>query len=157
MLVVYEVGDFGYHHQMSKSGKRAQSSSQSTSTKQPPSNLRYISGSLFSLLRRHGSAFAGWGCIAYLGHQASLAFIAYAGKASSADLNLKILANLNVVFAASITVAGLSITLYIRERRLHRKSRERLGARVKELELKIDPKRTSSHLTPEGLTRKEDM
>jgi len=72
------------------------------------------------------------------------------------NFSLSLLANLNVVFGLSITLSGLSITLYLRERVKHRETRERLTGRIRELELKIDPARTSSHLTTEGLTRKED-
>jgi len=89
-------------------------------------------------------------------HEASLAFVAYAGKTSLADLTLRVLANVSVVWTMSLTLSGISITLYVRERRLHRKTRERLTARVTELELKIDPQRTSSLLTPQGTTRKGD-
>ena len=89
-------------------------------------------------------------------HEIAGVFIAYAGKASIADLSLKVLANVSVVWTLSLTLSGVSITLYVRERRLHRKTRERLTARVTELELKIDPHRSSSLLTPQGQTRKGD-
>jgi hypothetical protein len=89
-------------------------------------------------------------------HEVALVFIAYAGKASVADLTLRVLANVSVVWSLSLTLSGTSITLYIRERMLHRRTRERLTARITDLELKIDPKRTSSLLTPQGTTRKGD-
>jgi hypothetical protein len=71
-------------------------------------------------------------------------------------LAFQLITNISFVWSASISVSGLSIALYLRERKLHRKTRERLTGRITELELKIDPKRTSSHLTSEGLTRRED-
>lgn len=111
---------------------------------------------MFSLLRRHGGAIATCLVIGYSVQQVSQAFIAYAGKASIADLTLKVLANVSIVWTMSLTLSGISITLYVRERRLHRNTRERLTARVTELELKLDPNRTSSLLTSKGTTRKGD-
>jgi hypothetical protein len=46
--------------------------------------------------------------------------------------------------------------LILKGEELHRRTRERLAARVTELELKLDPSRTSSLLTSKGLTRKGD-
>jgi hypothetical protein len=57
----------------------------------------------------------------------------------------------------SLTVTGLSIGLYLYERKLHRATRERLAKRVTSLELTIDENRTSSRLTSEGLTQREDL
>ena len=121
-----------------------------------PSAFRWFFGHVFSLLRRHGNAIAMWLCIGWCAHEFSNAFIVYAGKNSFADLTLRVLANVTVVWELSLTLSGISVTLYLRERRLHRDTRQRLTARITELELKIDPKRTSSHLTPRGQTRKDD-
>lgn len=121
-----------------------------------PSTFRWFFGHVFGLLRRHGAAFVIWSVMGWSIHEIAGVFIAYAGKASIADLSLKVLANVSVVWTLSLTLSGVSITLYVRERRLHRKTRERLTARVTELELKIDPHRSSSLLTPQGQTRKGD-
>lgn len=66
------------------------------------------------------------------------------------------LANVSFVWSISLTVSGLSIGLYLRERKLHQGTRERLAGRITELELVIDSRRESSKLTSRGLTRKED-
>ena len=118
--------------------------------------LRWFLSHIFSLIRRHGDVVAFWVGVGYCVRQLSLAFQAFAGRASFADLKLAILANVSFVWTVSISATGISIALYFRERRLHSKTRLRLANRIKELELKIDPIRTSSNLTPEGLTRKED-
>ena len=97
-----------------------------------------------------------WSGIGWCAREASVAVIAFAGKQSVGSLSLSLLANLHVVWGLSISLSGISITLYFRERAKHRETRERLTRRISELELKIDPTRTSSHLTTEGLTRKED-
>jgi len=120
------------------------------------STFRWLFGHVFSLLRRHGATIVIWSVIGWSVHEVALVFIAYAGKASVADLTLRMLANVSVVWSLSLTLSGISITLYIRERMLHRRTRERLTARITDLELKIDPNRTSSLLTPQGTTRKGD-
>lgn len=124
--------------------------------RQEPSTFRWFFGHVFSLLRRHGAAVAMWLTLGWCAHEVSRAFIAYAGRSSLADLTFRVLANVSVVWELSLTLSGISVTLYIRERKLHRDTRERLTARVSELELKIDAKRTSSQLTPRGQTRKDD-
>lgn len=121
-----------------------------------PSTFRWFFGHVFSLLRRHGGAIVAWLVIGFAIQRLSAVFIAYAGKTSLADLTLKVLVNVSVIWTLSLTLSGISITLYVRERRLHRATRERLTARVTELELKLDPRRTSSLLTSKGTTRKGD-
>jgi hypothetical protein len=97
-----------------------------------------------------------WCGIGWCAHVVSVAATAFAGKESIENLSLNFLANIKVVWTSSISLSGISISLYLRERAKHRETRQRLTGRVAELELKIDPTRTSSHLTAEGLTRKED-
>jgi hypothetical protein len=125
-------------------------------SKPDPTFYRWFFGSIFNLLRRHGKTVAGWIGTGYIVRQVSLAFIAFAGRESTADLSLRILSSVSFVWTASVTMTGLAATLYIRERRLHRRTRERLAARITDLELRLDPTRTSSLLTSEGLTRKGD-
>lgn len=134
-----------------KAKKAAQNSSPTTS----PFG-RWFLGHIFSLIRRHGNLGITWFGAGWCAYQARAVLIAYAGKQSIGKLSVSVLANLHVVFVLSITVGGTSVMLYLRERRLHRRTRDRLTDRVSELELKLDPSRTSSLLTPEGLTRKED-
>lgn len=82
----------------------------------------------------------------------------YAGKQSNADIRFGfgLLADIKMVYTISIAVGTAGVALYLRERRLHRKTRERLATRITDLELRIDPNRRSSKLTPEGLTREDD-
>jgi hypothetical protein len=121
-----------------------------------PSAFRWFFGHVFSIIRKQGGALILWITIAYCVRQVSLAAIAYAGRSSSASFGMSILANVSFVWTTSLTVSGISVTLYFRELTLHRKTRERLTKRITELELQKDPTRTSSKLTPKGLTRKED-
>lgn len=124
--------------------------------KAEPPFYRWFFGHVFGLLRRHGNAVIIWAALGYIARQMSLALIQYAGRSSNANLTLNMLASVSFVWTASITMSGLSVTLYLRERGLHRRTRERLASRITELELKLDPSRTSSLLTSQGLTRKGD-
>jgi len=138
-------------------GKKSADNSQKTPVfKEPPSFIRWFFGHVFSVLRRHGNTVGFWIGMAYIARQVSLAFIAFAGKESNASLAFNLMSNVNFVFTGSVAISGLSVSLYLRERAQHRNTRRRLAARITELELKIDPTRTSSQLTEEGLTRKED-
>jgi hypothetical protein len=126
-------------------------------SKPGPKFSRWFLGHVFSLIRRHGNFVVGCFLVGYCFNQGTTALEAFAGRRSLADLKLGLFANVTVVFTISITLTGLSIGLYLRERGNHRRTRERLTARVKELEIAIDPNRTSSNLTPEGLTRRDDQ
>jgi hypothetical protein len=141
---------------MPKGKETADKEQRNRGIKEPPSFARWFFGHIFSVLRRHGSVVGFWVGMGYIARQASLAFIAYAGKQSNASLALNLMSNVNFVFTGSIAISGLSVSLYLRERSQHRNTRKRLAARITELEIKIDPTRTSSRLTEEGLTRKED-
>lgn len=123
--------------------------------KYPPFPI-YFFGHVFSQLRRHGNSLIFWIGIAYCVHEMAVTLQAFAGRTSLANLGLSIFANLSVAWTINFTVSGISIALYLRERAVHRKTRERLTSRIKVIELKVDPTRTSSHLTSKGLTQKED-
>jgi len=64
-----------------------------------PSTFRWFFGHIFSLLRRHGANIIIWSVVGWSVHQFALVAIAYAGKASIADLSLKMLVNVSVVWA----------------------------------------------------------
>jgi hypothetical protein len=118
--------------------------------------FRWLFGHIFSFFRRFGAQIILWAGIGYCVHEIAAAFAAYAGKTSYANLAFNFASSISVVWSVTITVSGLSIHLYLRERKLHRATRERLTARITTLEKQIDPGRTSSLLTSKGLTRKED-
>jgi heme/copper-type cytochrome/quinol oxidase subunit 2 len=108
------------------------------------------------MVRRFGNVVILCVTVAYCSRQVAIAVQAFAGKTSLADLKLGFFANITMVYTLSLAVSGISVVLYLNERRLHRKSRERLTERITKLELTLDPSRTSSHLTSRGLTRRED-
>jgi hypothetical protein len=83
-------------------------------------------------------------------------FEAYAGKQSSANLNFSFAAHIEVLLVCSVAAAISGFSLYFYERRQHKLSRERLSEEKRQLEIRIDPERSSSMLTTKGETRKED-
>jgi hypothetical protein len=117
---------------------------------------KWFFGHIFSLLRRHGNVVALWLGISFCVYEASAALRAFAGRVSIADLSLRILGTFAGVISLNVAVSGLSISLYLKERREHRRTRERLAAEKEVLEKILDDRRTSSLLTPEGQTRKGD-
>lgn len=123
---------------------------------QENSFARWFLGHIFSAIRKHGNYVVGCLTVGFCFYYASLAVRAFAGQTSLANLQVGFLANVSFVWSISLTVSGLSIGLYLRERKLHQSTRERLAGRIAELELKIDSHRESSKLTSRGLTRKED-
>lgn len=124
---------------------------------QGPSDFRWFVASIFSLIKRFGNTAAWVFLLGYCAHEAAIVLITYGGRTTTANLGLRIAANLNAEITISLTTTVVSLVLLIRERQLHKKTRERLAARITQLELKQNPTRTSSGLTPEGLTRKEDL
>lgn len=111
---------------------------------------------IFELARLYGKHIIVGGVICYCVYQISFAARSFAGQNSTAHFVLLLFANVLVHWTLTVSVSGISLALYLRERNQHHKTRERLARRVKELELLLDPKRSSSHLTTKGLTRKGD-
>jgi hypothetical protein len=101
-----------------------------------------------------------WGPICVICYFGYLSIAALAGKATLATFGLWLIADvkINKVFSHAITTAfGVGgITYGYRERKLKRKTIERLSAQVIERERELDPKRSSSRLTTRGATRPED-
>lgn len=117
--------------------------------------FRLISQTIDGFIRVVRTVFIVGGVI-WVASYAKDAFIAFAGKHTDANLAFNVLANLHADrwFAYLFGVGGAGYGLV--ERRLKRRTIERLTARTEELELRLDPARTSSQLTPEGTTRRED-
>src|SRR4051794_26479048 len=110
----------------------------------PPSNFRWFFGHIFSLLRRHGRTLIVCGGLCYFINRASAALIAFAGRQSIADLSLVLVARVTAVWTISLTVSGASLWLYAKERSASRRDRQRFIKRISDLELRLDPHRSSS-------------
>jgi cation transport ATPase len=81
--------------------------------------------------------------------------IAMAGSTTNINIITSFFADIK--FAATATLAGFVGLWGYLERRNRQKTVERLHARIKQLEQKIDPNRTSSGLTSDGRTNPRDM
>lgn len=115
----------------------------------------------YELWTRLGSLLIGrglkWGFFGFLVYQFRLAVEAYAGKITLAGFLVSLGANVTTNLLVSWSVAiGFGIWVFL-ERKLKRDTVERLSLRIKELELRIDRKRSSSDLTKRGDTRPEDQ
>ena len=124
---------------------------------EPPVTARWILTNVFALIRRFGSRVSILAGLAYGVHEARIAITAFADKTSAASLMIEVAGHLNVTIAVSVAIAGLSTGLWANEYRRHRNTRERLTNRITALELRIDPKRTSSSLTSQGMTSPGDL
>ena len=95
-----------------------------------------------------------WGTIAFVAYMAEQSVGLLAGKSTDATLNF--LGDLNVSVTLAWTVAVSAIAYGWWQRKLRRDNIQRLEGGKAELEAVIDPRRTSSRLTPRGDTRPED-
>ena len=85
-----------------------------------------------------------------------LAIRSVAGQHTFADIGIKFIGDLKINQGLSYLFGVGGVGYGMRERRLRRKTIERLSRRNVELEKMIDPDRTSSHLTTRGTTNPED-
>lgn len=112
---------------------------------------------MFSLARQFGYTLVWAPVVAYAIYTVGYTFRAFAGQTSIANVALEIAGQLNVTVKVSVTLALTTSGLWLNEYRRHRKTRQRLTARITELELRLDPHRTSSNLTDEGTTQPGDL
>jgi hypothetical protein len=82
--------------------------------------------------------------------------VAFAGQQTSANLAFELLVNLQADRWLAYLVGVAGVSYGASERHLRRRNIKRLTERTEELEKRLHPGRTSSGLTPEGKTRRED-
>jgi len=97
-----------------------------------------------------------YGSLALIFYWISSAIQALAGKYTFADIGVKFLAQLSISQSISYATGAGGVLYGMRERKLRRDKTEYLANRNRELEERLDPKRSSSRLTGRGTTRKED-
>lgn len=102
------------------------------------------------------SSFIRWGSLVLIARYTYLGIEALAGKATLADVGIKFLTNIKIEVALAWCAAGGGMLYGYQQRRMRKDTVERLQNRIQELEQNIDPKRSSSKLTPRGDTRPED-
>jgi hypothetical protein len=91
-----------------------------------------------------------------LGRYARDVLVAFAGKETAANLVLSLIVNLQADRWFAYLIGSLGVGYGAVERHLRRRNIRRLTAHTAELEKRLHPARTSSGLTPEGKTRRED-
>jgi membrane protein YqaA with SNARE-associated domain len=96
---------------------------------------------------------AAWVACAYIGFNAATAF---AGQSTAVAISLILTALVDAKFALSIALAGAACAWAVAERLLRHRKVEQMQGRLKELEKKIDPGRSSSGLTTKGQTAPKD-
>jgi hypothetical protein len=94
--------------------------------------------------------------IGVAGHYIVEAITVLAGHETNVSFVLNILLNLQADRWIAYIAAGSLGAYGWNERRLRRRDIERLTRHTEDLENRIDPKRTSSRLLPDGTTRWED-
>jgi hypothetical protein len=107
----------------------------------------------FVTLARSGFVVA---AVVLLGRYARDVLVVFAGKETAANLALSLIVNLQADrwFAYMVGVAGVGYGVV--ERQLRRRNIKRLTTHTAELETRLHKVRSSSGLTPEGKTRRED-
>lgn len=81
---------------------------------------------------------------------------ALAGKETISNIAFKMIADLKMNQWMAYAIGGCGLGYGLAERSIRKNTVTRLHSRIKELEFKKDPKRTSSMLTLTGDTRPED-
>ena len=132
---------------------KANSAENSTAT---PSFKWWFFGQVFDLLRSQGRYLIVSLAVVLCVYSISVTMRSFAGQITVASFTLRLLINVFVKWAVTMTVSGLSLALYIREKKQHERTRERLTKRITELEQRFDHARISSLLTSKGRTRKGD-
>ncbi len=97
-----------------------------------------------------------WGAVCLCGYWMYRSVAVLAGRVTLADIGIRVLGSLRVSEALAWILGVGGVGYGARQRRLRRDTVERLSSRIQILERAIDPKRTSSKLTPRGETPPED-
>jgi hypothetical protein len=79
-----------------------------------------------------------------------------AGRYTFSQIGVSFLGDFKISEAFSYIFGAGGIAYGIKRRRLQQDNVERTAPRISDLEKQIDPKRSSSRLTPRGKTRPED-
>ncbi|MFO1053922.1 MAG: hypothetical protein U1F36_17025 [Planctomycetota bacterium] len=97
-----------------------------------------------------------YSCFAYLGWCALESVRALAGRTTLSQFFVGILGNIELGWTVSLTVGLVGIIYGSKERALRRRVVVQLAAQKTDLEKRLDPGRTSSSLTIDGMTNPKD-
>jgi hypothetical protein len=96
------------------------------------------------------------GAVILLDRYARDVLITFAGKETAAKLAFSLIVNLQADRWFAYIIGALGLGYGAVERRLRQRNIRRLTTHTAELEKRLHAERTSSGLTPEGRTRRED-
>lgn len=105
--------------------------------------------SLGSMLIRYGAVVS---CFYFIYRTASV----LSGKTTFADIGVKMFGSLSITSTVGYALGAAGTIYGVSERKLRRDKTEYLQDRIQKLEKQLDPKRTSSRLTPRGTTNPQD-
>lgn len=97
-----------------------------------------------------------WGGLCFLAWCFKESIEALAGKDTLSDIKIALLSDLNINQWLAYAVGGGGIVYGLSQRHLRKSTVETIQSRNQKLEKMVDPKRSSSNLTPRGNTRPED-
>jgi hypothetical protein len=118
---------------------------------------RWLGRELFGLVRQFGNT-AIWAAVCLsLIFEVGTTLRAFAGRTSAANLLLSIASNVSITVEVSVAISVTMTGMYLFEYWRHRKTRERLAARITHLEKQIDAKRSTSGISTEGTTLIGDL
>lgn len=100
--------------------------------------------------------FIRFGTIAFCAYMAKEALVALAGKVTTANILVEFLSSISVNVAIAWTLAVFGVGYGVLERRMRKRAVRHLAERKAALELRLDPKRSTSGLTRTGDTSPED-
>jgi len=101
------------------------------------------------------SAAIKWGAFAYISFQIREVMVALAGHSTFVSIFSSIAANVSVNQWAAYILAGGGTSYGLAQRRLRKRKVAQLADRIKHLEGRIDPGRSSSGIGPHGTTPKD--
>ncbi len=107
---------------------------------------------VLGLIRQFGNTVIWAGVCIFFIEQAGMTLRAFAGRTSNANLLLNIASKVSITIDISIAISVAMTGAYLYEYRRHRKTRERLTARISQLETYIDKNRSTSGISTEGTT-----
>jgi len=117
----------------------------------------WVAREVLGLFRQFGNTIIWAGVCIFLIEQAGTTLRAFAGTNSNANLLLNIASKVSVTVDISIAISVAMTGAYLYEYRRHRKTRERLTARITQLETYIDKNRSTSGISTEGTTLTGDL
>lgn len=97
-----------------------------------------------------------WVGVVLVARYAYLAIAALAGQQTAAEIGINFLGEVRVSEALAWLFGAGGVAYGMGQRKVRRDTIERSADRIRSLEQRLDPSRSSSRLTPRGTTRPED-